>query len=140
MTAGSRRSFRIRGKIINVEKARVDKVLNNEEIRTLITALGPASKEEFDLTKLRLRPRHLMTDADIDGAHIRTLLLTFFFREMPQLVESGHMYIAQAAALPREKGKEEIYAYNDEERDAAIKRLGGKSNQGRARAALQGSG
>jgi DNA gyrase subunit B len=119
----------IRGKILNVEKARLDKIFANEEIRSIITAMGAGVKSEFDISKLRYHKVIVMTDADVDGAHIRTLLLTFLYREFQPLVEAGHVFIAQPPLFLVKSGKEEVYCYDEKERDEAIKRFDRKNIQ-----------
>lgn len=118
----------LRGKILNVEKARIDKILGNEEIKAMITAFGTGIHENFDISKLRYHKIIIMTDADVDGAHIATLLLTFFYRFMPDLIREGHVYLAQPPLYKLEKNKKVWYAYSDEELDKILKEVGRDQN------------
>ena len=118
----------LRGKILNVEKQRLDRILNSDTIRSMVTAFGAGIGNDFDVTKIRYDRIIIMTDADVDGAHIRTLMLTFFYRYMRPLIDEGHVYIAQPPLYKISKGKKDHYAYSDAELEQVLINLGGKDN------------
>ena len=118
----------LRGKILNVEKARLDRILGNEEIRAMITAFGTGISDDFDISKLRYDKIIVMTDADVDGAHIATLMLTFIYRFMPELIKEGHVYLAQPPLYKVEKNKKVWYAYSDEQLNAIMTEIGRDNN------------
>ena len=118
----------LRGKILNVEKARLDKIYGNAEIKAMITAFGTGIHEDFDITKLRYHKIIIMTDADVDGAHISTLLLTFIYRFMPELIKQGYVYLAQPPLYKIEKSKKVWYAYSDEELNKILVEIGRDNN------------
>ena len=118
----------LRGKILNVEKARLDKIFSNAEIKAMITAFGTGIHEDFDISKLRYHKIVIMTDADVDGAHIATLMLTFIYRFMPELIKQGHVYLAKPPLYKLEKNKKVWYAYSDEELAAIINEVGRDQN------------
>ena len=118
----------LRGKILNVEKARLDRIYGNEEIKSMITAFGTGIHEDFDITKLRYDKIIIMTDADVDGAHIATLMLTFIYRFMPELIKQGHVYLAKPPLYKLEKGSKIWYAYSDDELNGILNEVGRDQN------------
>ena len=118
----------LRGKILNVEKARLDKVYANAEIKAMITAFGTGIQDDFDINKLRYHKIIIMTDADVDGAHIATLLLTFIYRFMPELIKQGYVYLAQPPLYKLEKNKKVWYAYSDDELNSILEEVGRDQN------------